>query len=44
MVAAIDAARSRILTTILADWAELDVQRLALLLRRLADSAQVLAR
>ncbi|WP_343237308.1 MarR family winged helix-turn-helix transcriptional regulator [Xanthomonas sp.] len=39
MVDAIDAARRRIVTAMLADWSEQDVQRLTLLLRRLADSA-----
>lgn len=39
MVDAIDAARKRIVTAMLADWSEQDVQRLTLLLRRLADSA-----
>jgi len=39
MVAAIDVARNRIVTDMLADWSDEDVQRLALLMRRLADSA-----
>lgn len=43
MVGAIDLARSRIISTMLADWTETDVQRLALLLRRLADNALVWA-
>ncbi len=44
MVAAINAARKRIVTAMLTDWTGQDVQRLALLLRRLADSALVWAR
>jgi len=44
MVSAIDAARKRIVTAMLTDWSEQDVQRLALLLRRLADSALVWTR
>jgi len=39
MVAAIDVARNRVVTNMLADWSDEDVQRLALLMRRLADSA-----
>ena len=44
MVAAIDTARNRVVTAMLTDWSDEDVQRLALLLRRLADSALVWAR
>jgi DNA-binding MarR family transcriptional regulator len=39
MVAAINAARTRVVTAMLDDWTKQDVHRLALLLRRLADSA-----
>lgn len=44
MVTAIDVARKRIVSAMLTDWTEQDVQRLALLLRRLADSALVWTR
>ena len=44
MVSAIDTARNRVVTAMLTDWSDEDVQRLALLLRRLADSALVWAR
>lgn len=44
MVAAIDVARKRVVSAMLTDWSEQDVQRLALLMRRLADSALVWAR
>ena len=39
MTRAIDKARDRILTTMLADWSPEDITQLALLLRQLADSA-----
>lgn len=39
MVAALDVARSRIVSAMLDDWDPADVQQLASLLRRLADSA-----
>jgi DNA-binding MarR family transcriptional regulator len=39
LVDQIDAARNRVVTKVLADWNLADVQNLALLLRRLADSA-----
>lgn len=44
MVSAIDTARNRVVTAMLTDWSDEDVQRLAPLLRRLADSALVWAR
>lgn len=44
MVNAIDVARKRVVTAMLTDWTEQDVQRLALLLRRLADSALIWTR
>lgn len=39
MVAVLDTTRNRVVTGMLTDWSDEDVRRLALLMRRLADSA-----